>query len=123
MHSAKKSILVVDDDQASSEMMRVALGQMGYDVTTSKNGNDALAEACQSQFDLYLADYRLPDLSGPDLCRELKGLTPHTPVVFITGTTRQSDMDDGLQAGAEAFIAKPVDLIGLQKTLSLMLES
>jgi CheY-like chemotaxis protein len=123
MDSAKKSILVVDDDQASSEMMRIALGQMGYEVTISQNGNDALAEASRSQFDLYLTDYRLPDLSGPELCRELKGLTPNTPFVFVTGATRQSDMEDGLQAGATAFIAKPVDLDGLEKTLSLMLES
>jgi DNA-binding response OmpR family regulator len=120
MISPKKRILVIDDDADSCEMLSFSLSYIGYEVTTTQNPNDALLGAATDQFDLYLMDNRLPGSSGIDICEQLTRLAPQVPVVFLSGATREVDRLKGAKAGAAAYIAKPVEMDELEKTLLLL---
>jgi two-component system, NtrC family, response regulator HydG len=117
MFSPKKRILVIDDDVDSCEMLSFSLSYVGYDVTTTQNPNDALASSAIGQFDLYLLDNRLPESSGIEICEQLTILAPQIPVVILSGATREVDRRKGAKAGAAAYLAKPVEMSVLERTL------
>jgi DNA-binding response OmpR family regulator len=117
MLSPKKRILVVDDDVDSCEMLSFSLGYVGYEVTTTQNPDDALAGAAVGQFDLYLMDNRLPESSGIEICKQIIILAPQIPVVILSGATREIDRCEGAKSGAAAYLAKPVEMSELERTL------
>jgi DNA-binding response OmpR family regulator len=64
------------------------------------------------RFDLYLLDSRLPDLDGFELCRRMRALDAHTPILFFSGAAFEADKKRGIEAGADAYVIKP-DIHGL----------
>jgi DNA-binding response OmpR family regulator len=72
----------------------------------------ALSSIQTERFDLYLLDARLPDLDGFELCRRMRALDPHTPILFFSGAAYADDKKRGIEAGADAYVIKP-DLDGL----------
>jgi len=73
-------------------------------------------------FDLFILDYHYRDGSGVDLCRRLRQIRPLTPVIFYSGAAYESDREQALGAGAEAYIVKP-ELKGLLTTVQGVLKS
>src|SRR5882762_8284504 len=105
------TILIADDHEAS----RLGLGELlsleGYHVVTADDGEKALQEFQRVQPDLLLLDVNMPKLSGMEVCRRLKG-NPHTflvPIVLITALTAIEDRVNGIDAGADDFLTKPVE--------------
>jgi DNA-binding response OmpR family regulator len=72
----------------------------------------ALSLIQTERFDLYLLDSRLPDLDGFELCRRMRALDLHTPILFFSGAAYETDKKKGIDAGADAYVVKP-DLDGL----------
>jgi DNA-binding response OmpR family regulator len=72
----------------------------------------ALSLIQTERFDLYLLDSRLPDLDGFELCRRMRALDLHTPILFFSGAAYEADKKRGIEAGADAYVVKP-DLDGL----------
>ncbi len=107
MSEPKCRILYVDDHEDSSEMLRLLLAPMNYDVQAAHTVDDALRLAQSENFDLYVLDKRLPDGSGIELCRELTQLTPGVPCVFYTGDAYEVHRLEAAAAGADAYISKP----------------
>ena len=93
-------------------MLTHLLGQSDYEVTTADSVSRAIELVTTKEFDLYVLDKRLPDGSGLDLCRRLNQITPGVPVIFYTGDAYQLHRQEGLDAGAEAYVTKP-DIDGL----------
>jgi DNA-binding response OmpR family regulator len=87
MQLPKKRILCVDNDKDTCEMMEALLGIWDYEVAVARTAVDGLRQAQSHAFDLYLLDTHLPDVSGPELCEQICGITVHAPVVFISGAT------------------------------------
>jgi len=102
---AKKRILFVEDDESLYGL--VALSLTGYRIVTARDFTEGLRLARQRYFDLYILDNWLPDGSGVELCRRIREFDPHTPVVFVSGATCESDVREGLTAGAQIYITKP----------------
>ena len=105
------TILIADDHEAS----RVGLGELlsleGYHVVTAEDGEKALQEFQRIQPDLLLLDVNMPKISGMEVCRRLKG-NPQTflvPIVLITALTAIEDRVNGIDAGADDFLTKPVE--------------
>jgi cyclic di-GMP phosphodiesterase len=104
-------ILVVDDYDANVLGMRALLQAAGYTVDTASNGEDALRAAAAGEHDVILLDVVMPDMSGIDVCRELKrrDATRLTPVVLITANQDRDKRLAGLDSGADDFLNKPID--------------
>jgi CheY-like chemotaxis protein len=107
MRPTKCRILYVDDHEDTSYMLTHLLGQSDYEVVTAGSMSEALDLIRNEKFDLYVLDKRLPDGSGLDLCRKLNKATPDVPVIFYTGDAYALHREEGLCAGAEAYVAKP----------------
>ena len=100
-------VLYVDDHEDSAVMFAQLLNLSDYEVTTAATVEQAVALAGNKEFDLYVLDRRLPDGMGADLCRELKQLTPHVPVILYSGDAYEMHRLEGLNAGADAYVPKP----------------
>ena len=107
MQPAKCRILCVDDHEDTSFMLKHLLGQSDYEVVVANRIDDALGLIKSEAFDLYVLDKRLPDGSGLDLCRKLNAATPGVPVIFYSGDAYDLHRQEGLCAGAEAYVPKP----------------
>jgi DNA-binding response OmpR family regulator len=103
----RPSILCVDDDAET----RAVLGQLlsDYRIELAQNAFEALRNANGRPFHAYLLDYWLPDWSGPSLCREVRKMDPHAPIIFCTAAARDADRARALRAGANAYLCKPLD--------------
>jgi two-component system OmpR family response regulator len=80
--NGRRRILVVDDDPAVRSVVKLALERAGYDVTTARDGREAIMRIAASDFDLVLLDVRLPKLDGLDVVEELR--TSNSPVLAHT---------------------------------------
>ena len=105
-------VLVVDDYEPNARGMRDLLVAAGHSVRVAHNGEDALHAAADDPPDLVLLDVVMPGMSGVDVCRELKArtLTRFTPVVLVTGSQDRATRLSGLDAGADDFLNKPIDI-------------
>ncbi len=122
MSDPKCRVLFVDDHEDTSHMFTFLLGQDDYVVHNAKSVEDALQQATQQDFDIYILDKHLPDGSGIDLCTRLNELTPGIPCLFYTGDAYEVHKAEAFAAGADGYVAKP-DIDGLidniQRLLSL----
>lgn len=100
-------VLYAEDNDDDSEMMTFLLALSAIEITRGKTVAEAWQTAQMGNFDLYLLDSRFPDGDGLDLCRRLREHTPNTPIVFYSGNAREIDKQNGLTAGANAYLVKP----------------
>jgi len=101
------SLLFIEDDTAIRTALRLALEDEGYTVHEAKDGTDGLAKFADLNPDLVLLDLRLPDISGFEVCRQLR---QHSivPIIMVTAQTDTHDLVAGLEAGADDYVTKPV---------------
>lgn len=108
-------ILVVDDILPNVKLLEAKLMSEYYDVITATSGAEALEKIIQDSPDMVLLDVMMPEMDGFEVCRRIKGnpQTAHIPVVMVTALTDSSDRVNGLEAGADDFLTKPVNDIAL----------
>ena len=108
-------ILVVDDLEPNRRLLEARLQDEYYDVLLANDGEEALAIAAAEKPDLILLDVMMPGIDGFETCRRLKADPElfHIPVVLVTALDEQEDRVNGLEAGAEDFITKPIDNVVL----------
>jgi two-component system, OmpR family, response regulator len=105
-------VLVAEDDERLAAVLGQALSEAGWEVETVGDGRSAYARALPdgTPYDVLLLDRMLPGLDGLTVCRRLRELGVTTPVLMLTARGAVRDRIDGLDAGADDYLAKPFDL-------------
>lgn len=115
-------ILIVDDEQSLRDMLSLALGDEGWDVTTASDG-DAAAAALQAEpVDVVLSDIRMPGMDGLDLLAHVVESAPDTDVILMTAHASTDTAIKALRLGAYDYITKPFDLDELKITVRRALD-
>jgi two-component system response regulator MtrA len=104
-----EKILLVEDDQAISEITARGLEQEGFQVTTQSDGRQSLVIAMRDDFDLILLDVMLPTLDGFEVCRQVRTRS-QVPIIMLTARTDTVDVVVGLEAGADDYVTKPFEM-------------
>ncbi|MDQ7070972.1 MAG: phosphate regulon transcriptional regulator PhoB [Rhodobacterales bacterium] len=105
-------ILVIEDEPSQVEILRFNLRQEGFDVRVSMDGEEGVQEAIEDPPDLVLLDWMLPNLSGIEICRQLRRAkeTREVPVIMLTARSEERDKIRGLDIGADDYITKPYSI-------------
>jgi two-component system, OmpR family, response regulator len=106
----RSRILVVDDEDAITQLVSTALGYLGSTVETASSGREALTKAASFRPDLIVLDVMLPDLDGFEVVRRLRSEGVRVPVVFLTARDGTEDKINGLMLGGDDYVTKPFSL-------------
>lgn len=101
-----KSILIVEDEPNISDFIKGELEYEGYNVSIKEDGRKGLEEALRNEYDLVILDVMLPSMNGFEICRRLKR-EKQSPVIMLSAKDSVMDKVNGLQIGADDYIAKP----------------
>ena len=121
--SRKPVVLVVEDEAAQREILQYNLRAGGFAVVLAETGNEALLKVEEEQPDLILLDWMLPNVSGIELCRQLKARrrTRAIPVVMLSARGEEPDRVRGLETGADDYVVKPYSMAELMARLRTQL--
>jgi DNA-binding response OmpR family regulator len=106
-------ILVVEDEEAIAEGLRLNLERKQYAVDLAADGREALARAADGRYDLIVLDVRMPEIDGFEVCRRLRDGSDFTPILILTARSQPDDVVYGLKLGADDYLVKPFDLAEL----------
>lgn len=103
-------VLVVDDSRAQRKMLSMQLSRWDYDVAEAASGEEAILACQDEEFDIVLSDWMMDGMSGLDLCQAFRALEQEGYAYFIllTSKSEKTEIADGLEAGADDFLTKPV---------------
>lgn len=114
-------ILVIEDETALLDQLRAVLESQGYRVDSSSDGKDGLYLASEYPFDAAIVDLGLPGLSGIEIIRALRRQGSTLPTLILTARGRWQDKVEGLEAGADDYLAKPFQMEELLARLKALL--
>ena len=123
MMRSVKRILIVEDNQLSLTLLNDLLKVQGYEILKTSEGLEAINLARDKQPDLMLMDIKLPDICGFDVIRLLKqdDLTKSIPIIAVTAFATPGDETKALESGCDGYIAKPVIIQNLLRTIESFL--
>ena len=102
-------ILIIEDDPALSEMLTYNLISAGFETALTADGDEATAAILDETPDLVILDWMLPNLSGIEICRQIRANadTRHLPIIMLTAKGEETDRVRGLNTGADDYVVKP----------------
>jgi CheY-like chemotaxis protein/HPt (histidine-containing phosphotransfer) domain-containing protein len=119
--SGSRMVLVVEDNAVNQDLARHQLTRLGAVAVVVGTAEEAIELAGERHFDAILMDHQLPGMNGRDATRELRRRNVTTPIVGITASATAADEQACLDAGMDAFLAKPVGLARLSETLDALI--
>ncbi len=118
----ENKILLVEDEENLSEIIALNLQLEGHKVDVCSNGKDALSLFCQNKYNLLILDVMLPEISGFEICEEIRKTDVSTPVLFLTAKSSGEDRVKGLKLGADDYLTKPFNLEELLLRVNILLK-
>src|SRR5471030_2290541 len=114
MHSPPR-ILIVDDNEVNRDILVTRLETYGYEMLQAADGEEAIAAAKKHLPDLILLDVMMPKIDGIEVTRRIKAdaSMPFMPIILVTAKADSKDVVEGLEAGADEYLTKPVDQTSL----------
>jgi len=112
MSKGNPRVLVVEDEPSQLEILSYNLSIEGYDVYKAETGEDALLILKETNIDLIILDWMLPEISGLEVCRQIKSneLSKRIPIIMLTARGEEEDKIRGLDTGANDFVIKPYSI-------------
>ena len=117
------NILVMEDETTVAKGLEMVLSEAGYQVALAATGHAALDTLFEKQFDLLVADLRLPDMDGMDVIKRVKQKWPDTEVVVITGYSSVNSVVRSMKLGAHDYLAKPFSEDQIKESIRSALET
>jgi DNA-binding response OmpR family regulator len=108
--AAVRRVLIVDPDSRLRAEIATACRQDGFDVVEAGTGQEALTRAGESRPTAILLEVSLPDMTGFDVCRELRRVGDEVPIILISARAEEIDVVVGLEIGADDYVTKPIRL-------------
>jgi len=120
-----KKILIIEDNDLNLKLFRDLLEANGYQTVETKEGINALELTKREKPDLILMDIQLPEISGLDVTRQIKGdiEVADIPIIAVTAFAMKDDEEKILRAGCEAYISKPISIGNFLETVKQFLEN
>ena len=118
-----KNILLVEDDEKISKLVKELLEEDSYHVTQSFNGDDGYSKIIENKYDLILLDIMLPKLNGYKVCRQVRSAGITTPILMLTAKSGEYDLEEGLDTGANDYLKKPFSSIELKARIRALLRN
>jgi DNA-binding NtrC family response regulator len=118
-----EEILVVDDEPQMLIAVNETLRRKGYAVTAAASGVEALCRMKEKSFQLVITDMRMPEVSGIDLLRRVRTVTPHTPVILLTAYGTVENAVEAMKQGAFDYLLKPFSSDSLERVVKRALAS
>ncbi len=122
MKKTEGKILVVDDEKSMREILQIFLKNEGYSVSVADNGQSAIEAVKKDIFDLIITDMKMPKVSGLDLLKSVKKITPDTVVVIITAFGTTESAVEAMKLGAYDYIQKPFQMDNIRLVVKNALE-
>ena len=118
-------VLAVDDNRTNLHILQVFLKKLGHQVITAENGEEAVRKFANEQPDIVLLDIMMPVMDGFEAARQIKAMTVErwTPVIFLSALNRDENLVEGLEAGADDYLTKPINFVVLEAKLRSMQRS
>lgn len=122
--TARKTVLVIEDEPAILELLRVNFELEGFIVITAVDGEEGLSRARAERPDVVIADVRMPRRDGLGVLTALKTdpATQHLPVILLSANAQRSDIQQGLDLGADDYVTKPFDPMVLIDRLNAVVD-
>ncbi|GAQ94874.1 two-component system, cell cycle response regulator DivK [Thermodesulfovibrio aggregans] len=119
-----KTILVVDDNEDSRELVKKILKKQGYEIIEAVDGEDALAKAIAYRPDLILMDISIPKIDGYEVTKRLKSRIDFkdTPIIAFTAHAMRGDQEKALEAGCDGYISKPINVREFPEQIKIYLK-
>ncbi|MCD1260973.1 response regulator transcription factor [Paenibacillus athensensis] len=117
----REKVLVVDDDDKITSMLRRGLAFEGYSVTTASNGMDGLRQMLEEDPDLLILDVMMPQIDGWEVVRRIREGGSEVPILMLTAKDEVSDRVKGLDLGADDYLVKPFALEELLARVRVLL--
>jgi len=118
-----KNILLVEDDEKISKLVKELLEEDSYHVTQSFDGDDGYSKIIENKYDLILLDIMLPKLNGYKVCRQVRSAGITTPILMLTAKSGEYDLEEGLDTGANDYLKKPFSSIELKARIRALLRN
>ena len=117
------TILVVDDDPVIQKLLAVNFEMEGYHVVTASDGEEALDRVAAERPAVVVLDVMMPKVDGIEVLRRIKAnpITANTPVLLLSAKAQAQDIEDGMAAGADAYLTKPFEPLDLLDRVALLL--
>jgi two-component system alkaline phosphatase synthesis response regulator PhoP len=108
-----KRILIVEDDEAMANALRIGFEHEGYSVSQARDGAEGLRMASEEQYEIIILDVMMPKMSGLDVCQQLRKSNNTTPIILLTARGQEIDKVVGLKIGADDYVTKPFSFLEL----------
>ncbi len=115
----KMKVLIAEDDMMTAKLLEKNIKKWGYEVVITRNGEEAWKEIKGDELRLTVVDWMMPKMDGIDLCRKIRQekKSNYTYIILLTARDHQQDIIEGLSAGADDYMIKPVNLLELRARL------
>lgn len=121
MKTHQHPILIVEDDEDLSELIKIQLADLNFSIEQSFNGLKALEKARSTSYSLIILDIMLPGLDGFEICKKIREEDPQTPILMLTAKAEEIDKIMGLEFGADDYLTKPFSIRELTARVKALL--
>ena len=116
-----KKILLIEDDEKISGLVKELLEEENYVVDQEFNGEDGFFKALEEPYNLILLDIMLPKMNGFKVCSKIRSVGNQTPILMLTAKSGEYDLEEGLDTGADDYLKKPFSSIELKARVRALL--